>query len=167
MNITKPPKIKIPKTKSEWFFDIIGYSFYIGSIVFLIIIWGELPNEVPAHYNALGEVDRWGSKWELIILPFIGMFTLILMQSVELFPEIQNYSKRFNETKARQFNFISRQMINQLKNACSIMFALILFESVAIALDWSSGLGVLFLPFVFIVLAAIIVKGLMRFKKVK
>ncbi|MFB5285398.1 DUF1648 domain-containing protein [Peribacillus sp. Hz7] len=45
---------------------MIGFSTYLGSLIFLIIIWGTLPEEVPAHYNALGEVGRWGSKWELL-----------------------------------------------------------------------------------------------------
>ena len=29
-----------------------------------------LPDEMPAHYNAQGEVDRWGSKYEMLIFPF-------------------------------------------------------------------------------------------------
>lgn len=37
---------------------------------------GTLPEEVLAHYNALGEVDRWGSKWELLILPGVGAFII-------------------------------------------------------------------------------------------
>ena len=68
------PKINIPKTKSEWIWDTIGFLFYLGSILLLIFVWNKLPSEVPAHYNALGEVDRWGSKWELLILPSIGAF---------------------------------------------------------------------------------------------
>jgi len=52
------PKIKITKTKGEWIWDITGYLFYIGSIIFLITIWSKLPAEVPAHYNAADEVNR-------------------------------------------------------------------------------------------------------------
>lgn len=36
-----------------------------------------LPDEMPAHYNAQGEVDRWGSKYEMLIFPiFIPIFGL-------------------------------------------------------------------------------------------
>src|SRR5690625_5725944 len=62
-------KIHIAKTKSEVIFNGIGYVFFIGSIILLAIIWDHIPTEVPAHYKAAGVVDRWGSKWELIILP--------------------------------------------------------------------------------------------------
>ena len=61
--------------------------------LFLIIIWGRLPEEVPAHYNAYGTVDRWGSKWELLLLSGIGAFILLLMQTLEKFPEVHNYPK--------------------------------------------------------------------------
>lgn len=30
-----------------------------------------LPGRIPAHYNAAGAVDRWGSKYELLIFPGI------------------------------------------------------------------------------------------------
>src|SRR5699024_10167296 len=110
-------------TKSEWIWDVIGYTFYLGSILFLIIMWNKIPAEVPGHYNALGEVDRWGSKWELLILPGTGLFLLLSMQSLEFFPEVHNYPKRFKPSNAKQFYLTSRKLINHLKNSCLIIFA--------------------------------------------
>lgn len=161
------PKLKIPKTKNEWIWDIIGFSFYLGSIIFLIIIWEALPREVPGHYNALGEVDRWGSKWELLVLPGIGALILLLMQTLEKFPEVHNYPKRFNKSNAKHFYLNSRKLINQLKNICLIIFALILFESVSIALGWNNGFGIVFLPIAIISLGISIVIGIMKHKKIK
>ena len=86
------PKLDIPKTASEKLWDIIGYTAFLGSLVFLGFVWGELPDEVPAHYNASGEVDRWGSKYELFILPGIGLFILLLMQLFERHPETVSYT---------------------------------------------------------------------------
>ena len=37
-----------------------------------------LPDEVPVHFNFNNQVDRWGSKYELLILPFIIMFLGII-----------------------------------------------------------------------------------------
>ncbi|MDF2859368.1 MAG: hypothetical protein K0Q87_5219 [Neobacillus sp.] len=145
----------------------MGYSFYLGSIIFLIIVWGNLPEEVPGHYNALGEVDRWGSKWELLILPGMGAFIILLMQTIEHFPETHNYPQRFDESNAEQFYLHSRKMINQLKNICLIIFALILFESVAISIDWGEGFGIWFLPIVIISVGLPIVLGIIKQKKIK
>nr|WP_225990676.1 DUF1648 domain-containing protein [Bacillus luti] len=160
------PKIKIPKTKSEWVGDIIGYSLFFGSIIFLIIIWGRLPAEVPAHYNAYGAVDRWGSKWELLLLPGIGLFILLLMQALEKFPEVHNYPQRLNESNAKEFYLNSRKMLNQLKNVCLLIFAFIQFETISIALDWSGGFGKLFLPILLIGTVIPIVIGIIRQRKI-
>lgn len=163
----KRPKIKIAKTKSEWIFDVIGYSAYIGSIILLVAIWASLPDEVPAHYNAFGEVDRWGNKYELLILPIVGGFLLLMMQLFEKFPEIHNYPSRFNESNAAQFYLVSRQMLNQLKNSCLLLFALLLFESISIALNWTNGMGGLFLPLLIVMTATPIVMAILRQRKIK
>ncbi len=126
----------------------LGYHWifiFLGSIIFLIIIWGRLPEEVPGHYSAAGVVDRWGTKGELLILPGIGAFTLLLMQTVEMFPEVHNYPQRLNESNAKQFYLNSRKMMNQLKNVCLVVFALIQFETISVTLGWKIGFGKLFL----------------------
>ncbi|WP_026908127.1 DUF1648 domain-containing protein [Paucisalibacillus globulus] len=163
----KLPKLKIPKTKSEWVFDIIGLIFYVGSIILLITVWNSLPDEVPAHYNALGEVDRFGSKFELLILPIIGGFLLLMMQAFEKFPEIHNYPSRINKSNAEQFYLNSRKMINQLKNVCLILFSLLAFESISIALDWNNGFGGWFMPILIVGTVIPIVLLFIRQRKIK
>ena len=34
----------------------------LGTTVFLVVSWPRIPSEVPMHFNALGEIDRWGGK---------------------------------------------------------------------------------------------------------
>src|SRR5699024_2361135 len=70
----KDEKLILPKTKIEWVWDIIGYTVFIAMVLFIIILWRELPEKVPAHFNGAGEVDRWGSRFELWILPLVGLF---------------------------------------------------------------------------------------------
>lgn len=62
---------------------------YLIAIVLLIVTWAFtaamlmiLPDTVPAHYNAAGEVDRFGSKYEQLILPlFITALAATFMAS--------------------------------------------------------------------------------------
>lgn len=39
--------------------------------IYLAYIWADLPEQVPIHWNASGEIDDWGSKNTLIFLPFL------------------------------------------------------------------------------------------------
>lgn len=56
--------------------SILSFLYWILTIAPLIIaisIFPSLPEQVPAHYNVFGEVDRWGSKWEIFIIPITSV----------------------------------------------------------------------------------------------
>lgn len=38
---------------------------------YLAYIWNQLPEKVPIHWNIKGEIDRYGDKTELILIPFL------------------------------------------------------------------------------------------------
>ena len=45
-----------------------------------LIVLGFLPDQVPAHYGPDFQVDRWGSKYELLLLPgFTVLIGLLLL----------------------------------------------------------------------------------------
>lgn len=46
-----------------------------------------LPMKVPMHYNAAGVVDRWGSKYECMIMPVIVLLNSLLWHCVILYFE--------------------------------------------------------------------------------
>ncbi|MDM8300805.1 DUF1648 domain-containing protein [Collinsella tanakaei] len=52
----------------------------LAPVVALAITWGSLPDTIPAHWGAEG-IDRWGSKYELLIVPALG----VLLGAVLLF----------------------------------------------------------------------------------
>ena len=166
-NSESRPKINIPKSKSEWIWDFFGYTFYIGSIILLFSVWNQLPEQVPAHYGLTGEVDRWGSKSELFLLPGIGFLILVTMQALERFPEAYNYPERLNASNAPRFYMNSRRMLNQMKNICLAVFALISLESVSVAMKWTEGTGVWMLPILLAGTLLPIVIGLIRQAKIK
>ena len=53
-----------------WIVALILFSFVCTGL-FLTIA----PDRIPAHYNARGEVDRWGSKYEYLLLPAISLIS--------------------------------------------------------------------------------------------
>ena len=167
MDTWERPKINIPKTKSEWIWDFIGFSFFKGSIILLAFIWTRLPQKVPMHFNTQGEIDGWGSKATLLILPSIGVFTALMMYAFEKSPELFNYPKRFNESNAAQFYLHSRKLINQVKNICLMIFALILFETVSISLGWWGGSGIWLLPGLLLMIIIPIGLGIYRQSQIK
>ena len=147
--------------------NIIGYTVYLGSIVFLMINWNALPEKVPAHFNAAGEVDRFGPKVEMIILPIVGAFVAGLMQWIERFPEKHNYPQRLNENNAKEFYLVSRKMMNRLKNICLLFFAFSLFEIITIAQGLENPLGNWLFPALIVSVAIVIVYGIIKQVKIR
>lgn len=39
--------------------------------LYLAYVWGSLPKKVPMHWNIKGEIDRWGDKQELVLIPIL------------------------------------------------------------------------------------------------
>lgn len=39
--------------------------------IYMAYIWNQLPDKVPMHWNIKGEIDRYGEKIELIIIPIL------------------------------------------------------------------------------------------------
>ncbi|MFJ5767467.1 DUF1648 domain-containing protein [Lysinibacillus sp. NPDC093210] len=161
------PVLKLPKTKYEKFLDIIGGGLFIVSIIFIISQWSTLPEEIPAHFNGAGEVDRWGSKIEVFILPGIGIVLWIFLGLIEKVPYMHNYPSRLNESNVEAFYLNSRKLCNEMKNFCLILFAVISCEIVLVALGKVNGLGWWFLPVVLIGIGIPIAKGLIAASKIK
>lgn len=39
--------------------------------IYLAYVWNELPEKVPMHWNINGEIDRYGEKMELVLIPIL------------------------------------------------------------------------------------------------
>ena len=51
--------------------EFLILAIIVIPVIYLLAIWAELPEEVPMHWNAKGQIDRYGSKNELVGLLFI------------------------------------------------------------------------------------------------
>lgn len=133
--LTKPyrPKINFPSSLTEKIANIIGCMAILFSLIFIAWNWSSLPAQVPMHFNGIGEIDRWGSKYEMLLLPVINIALFIGLQIVENKPHLHNYPDRINEANVEQFYKISKKIINYTKNVCAILFAYITYEIVIMA----------------------------------
>lgn len=145
------PVLDIPKTLFEKLLDSITAIVYLVGIVYTIAIWSQLPDQVPAHYNAAGDVNRWGSKWELILLPVIAALLAVFMSFLEKHPEWHNYMK-LNEHNIEFQYKNSRMLLNVLKNECVLLFVFLTYSTEQVALGNIDSLGIVFLPVFLIII---------------
>jgi uncharacterized membrane protein len=79
------------------------WLFIIAPVVYLAIVWNTVPETVALHANLKGEVDRYGSKSELITM--ILLLTLLNVAIYFLLPQVYRIDpKRYAaENKSRLF----------------------------------------------------------------
>lgn len=87
--------------KTEWpLLLLVAVPFaYLGAI------WNDLPEQVPLHWNLHGEVDRWGSRSELWLIPVV---TTLLIYVLFLVIPLIDPKKRLGEmgSKYGQLKFL-------------------------------------------------------------
>lgn len=166
-NLPYRPILQLPKSKLEKVLDVTGIILFGGAIFYLIINWGNIPAKVPAHFNGIGEVDRWGSKYELLILPIIGLFLFVIMSLLEKAPHMHNYPQRLTEANVDQFYLHSRKLVNAIKNICFIMFAYLIVQIVRVSLGVIESIGLWFVPILLIAIFGVIAIGIYKQIKIK
>ena len=62
-------------------------------LIAAVFVLQYMPDSVPMHYNASGSIDRWGSKYEILILPASILGVALLFQII-----IMVYEKKISES---------------------------------------------------------------------
>ena len=95
----------------------IGFSF-------AIIVGFSNVEIIPLHINIHGEVDNYGSKWELFILPAIALLIYLLTWWLERNPQLYNFPNSKQHSRKEQEK-IGVELISWLKVITVLMLVLI------------------------------------------
>ena len=128
--------------------ESIGASACTFALLYLLFLWGDLPDKIPTHFNALGQADKWGSKPELLILPAVQLVLSAFLTIVQSKPQWWNLPHVENEVTQERIESMGLAMILFAKSVIMIDFSYLLYCSVNGA---SSALGVLLLLFVILI----------------
>ena len=91
---------------------------------FAIIVGFSNVEIIPSHINIHGEVDNYGSKWELFILPAIALLIYLLMWWLERNPQLYNFPSSKKHSRKEQEK-IGVELISWLKVITVLMLVLI------------------------------------------
>lgn len=113
---------------------------------YLILNWNEIPDKIPSHYNALGEVDGWSSKVSMLILPMIGGFLYLVITLLSFMPYAWNIPIKANENNYIKVYQNTRSIICYTK-----LIMLSAFTYITICSSKGSNIGTWF-TFIFLAL---------------
>lgn len=158
--MVKRPRITIKPTTSDKVLELIGWMLLLAMWVLTISNYSNLPDKIPTHYNAAGEIDQYGAKVNLLILAFIATIIFVGPSILTSYPHMFNYPSRINQQNAlKQYTNMTR-MLRILKLALLIIFGYLIYHP----LQNSGGLDPWFMPvsmgFIFVSLVYFVIKSL-------
>lgn len=56
---------------------LIAALLIAATLIVTLVFYPDLPDRIPAHWNFRGEVDRYGDKWEIFLMP--GVMIVIVL----------------------------------------------------------------------------------------
>lgn len=127
---------------------LVGYTGYA---------YPGLPETIPVHLNARGEVDGFGQKWMFLLLPAIGVILFLGMSWITRFPHRFNYPVNITEDNASQQYANAARMIRVMKLSLAVLFLLLQWEISRRAHGTINplGIGMLFIEIGIVLLPAV------------
>lgn len=164
----KKPIIKVKLTPTDKILEILGGVSLVAFWVLILVNYASLPDIIPIHYNGLGEVDRYGGKGNILMLPIVATILFIGMTILNKFPHVFNYTTKITPENAEKQYTNALRILRCLKLSMVVVFGLTALQTIRSINGEISGPGVWFMPFslalIFIPLLYFLIKS---FKKTK
>ncbi len=142
------PKLKLQLTPIDKGIEILGFLILILHWIWVVVTFTKLPDIIPTHFNARGEVDGFGSKVSILTLPVIATIIYIVLTIINKYPHNFNYLVKITEYNAlRQYTNVTK-MVRVLKVVVVAVFFLITFETTQVSAEKTNELSVWFLPLI-------------------
>lgn len=149
--------MKSRHSKFQIALEVVGLLLMIGLIVFVCIQFFKLPSKIPGHFNAMGEVDRWGNKNELIALTIMGTLLYIFLSVVTFLPQAWGLPVKITDLNRDAVYSCTRSLLIFTKLEIQVIFLYLAYSMVS-----AQSLSPIFLPTILLVLFGTITYFIIR-----
>jgi uncharacterized membrane protein len=121
--------MKIARNKLDIIKEICCIVCLVGVLIYLLISWAIIPDKIPGHYNAAGQIDKFSGKSSLIILYVVNLIMYIGISILEKFPQIWNVGVRVTAENWYRVYRTIKDMIKTMKLLMVIVFSYLIINS--------------------------------------
>ena len=111
-----------PSTRYQRIAGILAPVLLVGTIAYILIIWHTLPEKIPTHYNFSGEIDGYGGRGSLLLMPVIGLVTDLTVAVCARFPKSWNTGVRVTVLNRARVYRVLRDLMADLRLCCALAF---------------------------------------------
>lgn len=120
------PDVKILLSKSDLYWEVVGFLLLVGYWTFLFKIYPDLPEIIPSHMDIKGNIDGYSNKTSVWELPRTATVLYALLTLCSFFPRYFNYGvvEITLENAEKQYTSAVR-LIRYIKISVVIVFLII------------------------------------------
>lgn len=166
MNNLKRPDIKLPFTLIDKVLILVSTIPIIFMMIYLKIVWSDIPEIIPTHFGFSGAPDDFGSKKSLFIIIIISISLHMLFAFLSKIPKYYNYPVSITDGNAESLYKIGRQLILVTDLEASFFLSALLWQNIQAALGKTYGVSEIIFPFIGVIFFTIIYE-IIRMCKVK
>ncbi len=111
-----------PSTLWQRVLGTLSPVLLLGSIVFILIRFPHLPEQIPTHYNFAGEIDGYGGRFSLLLMPLIGLVMDASLVLVGRFPKSWNTGVRVTLYNRVRVYRLVRDLLAELRFTTALFF---------------------------------------------
>ncbi len=159
---------KNPRTRPEpqlidRLLDALVVVVIAGTWAFTLKAYLHLPSRIAVHFDAAGNPDGYGGKWNLLMMPTLATLLAAGMFALNRYPHIFNFPVKITpENASYQYRLATRLMrwINLLTTLLLAMISRMMIASAggSMSKGWIVALlvfiGIMFIPFVVYIILA-------------
>ena len=112
-----------PTTLWQRVLGILSPVLLLGTIVFVLIRWPHLPDQIPTHFNLAGEVDGYGGRGILLAMPIFGLVMDAVLAIVGRFPKSWNTGTKITLFNRVRVYRLVRDLMAELRFCAALFFA--------------------------------------------
>jgi len=129
----KRPVIQIEPTNRDKNMDYLIWIITMLLISLPCFFILQLPDTIPIHFNFKGEIDGYGSKHLIWVVPIVGLVTHLGLKYLLKFPHTYNYLSSITDDNAERLYRGGQSMIRY-----TLLFTQLVFLLITIAIIYSA-----------------------------
>lgn len=123
--------MKIKNNKIDILVEVLCLVMLVGVAIYLGINWSTLPDKIPSHYDFAGNIDRWGKKGELLIVPIMSWVLYVMITGVEQIPSIWNTGVKVTVENRYRVYRVLKYMVKSIKLIMVVDFSYLTIQSLS------------------------------------
>lgn len=121
--------MRIKNNKIDIIIEMLCILLLVGISGYILFMWSSIPEKIPMHYDALGNIDRWGDKAEIIILPITSWLMYLFMTGIGFVPTLWNTGVKVTQENQERVYRTLKYLMKTMKLIVVLDFSILTLYS--------------------------------------